>query len=430
MGLVSSEPIKCSISSDCGMLYECKEAICLHKPLSPMEPLEVFGSTLIFIMSALANSTGIGGGEIMVPLLILLFLFETHAAVPLSLMIMLGGSFINTVMRIPHRHPIADRPLISFDLVAYSICPLLIGSTTGVLINRSIPDWLILFCMTALLFYLTVHISMKAHTVYFSTKPTKSTRPPEIQVTVSDYEEKVLETETEPRIFPVKSSLVIMAIYTFALMAIFIRGDLNSPSLIGIKYCSVGFWSIIVGRIVILIIIGAFGISKQIKKNQELISQNYQFSCDVKWTLRKTGFIASIALLGGLGVGLLGIGGGAIMNPALVYAGVRTDVAKATSGAMMLLTCSVAVMHYMTAGMLSPGYATWFFILSVAGASVGTMIIGRLTKKIGKKYIPIITLACVLGITTLVTPTFVITTIVNGMNNSNFQYGFKNFCDN
>ena len=138
-----------------------------------MEPLEVIGSALIFLMSALANSTGIGGGEIMVPLLVLLFLFETHAASAPVADDHAGRQLHHHADAHPAPPPSVDRPLISYSLVAHTLCPLLIGSTSGVLINRSIPDWLILFTMTALLFYLTVHISMKAHHKYFLSKSYK-----------------------------------------------------------------------------------------------------------------------------------------------------------------------------------------------------------------------------------------------------------------
>ena len=391
----------------------------------------MIGSALIFLMSALANSTGIGGGEIMVPLLVLLFLFETHAAVPLSLMIMLGGSFINTLMRIPRRHPDLDRPLINYSLVAYTLCPLLIGSTSGVLINRTIPDWLILLTMTGLLFYLTVQISMKAHSKYFRGKSEKVAKnQSEIQVTVEDFDVTPTPPATEYRVFPARPGLAIFGIYCFALVMAFVRGDINSPSPLGIEYCSAGYWVIIAGRILVLLAITLVGMRRQVRETKELVAVNYDFSQDLKWTPRKVGFLVTVALVAGLGVGVLGIGGGAIMYPALGFLGVKHEVAKASAGAMMLLTCSATVIQYMIAGMIAPSYAGWFFVLAVAGASAGTIVIEKITRKIGKKYLPIVALACVLGVTTMITPTFVITTIVNGMNNSNFQYGFKNYCDN
>ena len=396
-----------------------------------MEPLEVIGSALIFLMSALANSTGIGGGEIMVPLLILLFLFETHAAVPLSLMIMLGGSFITTLMRIPLRHPSVDRPLISYSLVAHTLCPLLIGSTSGVLINRSIPDWLILFTMTALLFYLTVHISMKAHHKYILSKSSKEAKNQhEIHETVADIEVRATPAATEYRVFPARPSMVIFAIYVFAMVTTFARGDIDSPSPLGIEYCSVGYWVMIAWRILALLGLALVGMCRQVRETRELIAVNYDFSHDLKWSHRNVAFLGTVALVAGLGVGVLGIGGGAILYPALTFMGIEPEVAKASAGAMMLLACSVTVIQYMIAGMLAPSYAAWFFVLAAAGASGGTIVIGKITKKIGKKYLPIVIFACALGITTMITPTFVITTIVNGMNNSNFQYGFKNYCDN
>lgn len=427
LNMVSSESMKCSLDDDCGLFYECKHEVCLHKSLTASEPLEYLGSGLIVLMSALANSTGIGGGEIMVPLLILLFFFETHLAIPLSLMIMLGSSFINTVLRIPRRHPAVDRPLISYDIVAYTLCPLLLGSTLGVLINRVVPDWLILLLVTALLFYLTVQISMKTvETLDYTSKSRRSSF--NFVVTVVDAEDKIRFPAVESRIFPLKPCLAMTFIYIFALGSIYLRGDVESLSPIGIQYCSLGFWSFMSFRAFVLVIISMLGIRHLMKNTQEMIEVNYQFTHDVMWNLKNTLFLAGIGLIGGLGVGMLGIGGGAIMNPALLYLGMRPDVAHATAGAMVMLTSSVTLFQYSFAGMIYMDYAIWFFFLSVVGASIGTWAVSWIAEKLQKKFLPVLVLAIVLGLATLATPTYVITTIVNGLNNNNFQYGFKDFC--
>jgi len=44
----------------------------------------MIGIFLIFIAANLANATGIGGGGIHVPLLILVMRFNAHSAIPLS----------------------------------------------------------------------------------------------------------------------------------------------------------------------------------------------------------------------------------------------------------------------------------------------------------------------------------------------------------
>ena len=425
--IVSSESGQCRQNSDCGLQSECKNEICLHKSLNPLQPIEYLGSVLIFLMSSLANSTGIGGGEIMVPLLILLFFFDTHSAVPLSLAIMLGGNFIKTVLRLPERHHEVDRPMIDYHLVALTLAPLLVGATSGFMINRVLPDWLILSLMTTLLFYLTVHIGSRAEKSLKHKKINKFVIIPEI--TLTDKDEPVLKPLVQQEIFPLRPIGAILAIYTFSLAFVFARGDQSGASFLGVAYCSPGFWVLISFGALVLILISMIAIRVMVVRSQDLAEKNYSFANDVKWNCKNTGFVVMMGILAGLGIGVLGIGGSAIINPAMVYVGVHHDVARATVSAAVFLTCSVTLVQYMIAGMLVKSYVVWFFVLSLLGASAGSWIITYVARKFDRRHLPLITLAVILGITTLATPTYVFTNVVNGMKTDNFQYGFKDICE-
>jgi len=48
------------------------------------EGSEIGGTLLIILFAALSNAGGIGGGPVMIPILIILFSFNAHFAVPLS----------------------------------------------------------------------------------------------------------------------------------------------------------------------------------------------------------------------------------------------------------------------------------------------------------------------------------------------------------
>lgn len=424
--IVSSDSNKCVHNEDCGYLYTCQNSTCFHKSLFPLQPVECVASILIFLMSALANSTGLGGGEIMVPLLILLFFFDTHSAVPLSLVIMLGGNFIKTVLRIPERQKNIDRPIIEYHLVAFTLAPLLVGATTGFFVNRILPDWLILSLMTALLFYLTLYISQQALRVYNSTNQKQSVP---YNLTVSDNETSILKPFEQHGVFPKRPIGIICAIFVFSLLFVFIRGDSSRASILGIQYCSRNFWIVFGFRALALLGVSLYGIGVMSKRSQELLDNNYSFIYDVRWNLKNSSFLVVTAILAGLGIGILGIGGCAIMSPAMVCVGVNREVAKATVGAAVFLTCSVTLIQYIFAGMLQESYAVWFFIISLLGASVGCWILTRIVQKSNKTALPLIALALILGITTIITPTYVITSIVNGISTENFQYGFKNFCN-
>lgn len=58
--------------------------VCLHKSLTPLTTSDIVGSLLLFITGVLAGASGIGGGGINVPLLMIVQGFLIEEAVPLS----------------------------------------------------------------------------------------------------------------------------------------------------------------------------------------------------------------------------------------------------------------------------------------------------------------------------------------------------------
>lgn len=64
-----------------------------------------------------AAAGGIGGGGILVPIYILVLRFSPKYAVPLSNITIFGGAITNTFLNMKKRHPLADRPLVDWDLI-------------------------------------------------------------------------------------------------------------------------------------------------------------------------------------------------------------------------------------------------------------------------------------------------------------------------
>lgn len=96
---------------------------------------------------------GIGGGGVLVPLYILVMGFHPRAAIPLANVTIFGGSIANCILNLPKRHPVADRPLIDFDLVMVMEPLTIAGAVVGAVINKLAPEWLITFCLVVTLAY-------------------------------------------------------------------------------------------------------------------------------------------------------------------------------------------------------------------------------------------------------------------------------------
>mmetsp|Transcript_12331 Transcript_12331/g.12350 ORF Transcript_12331/g.12350 Transcript_12331/m.12350 type:complete len:264 (-) Transcript_12331:602-1393(-) len=157
---------KCTTDSDCKKYTSCEDKHCIHKSLIPLDGQEVGGTLCIFVLALLSNAAGIGGSTIMIALLLLVYHFETHSAIPLAQAIVWAGALISIVLRIPNRHPTRDRPLISWDLVMHLSSLLLLGTSVGVMLNVMFPEWLILALLTLLVIYLSYKILKRGVATY------------------------------------------------------------------------------------------------------------------------------------------------------------------------------------------------------------------------------------------------------------------------
>ncbi|MFM7024225.1 MAG: TSUP family transporter [Flavobacteriales bacterium] len=94
-----------------------------------------------------------------------------------------------------------------------------------------------------------------------------------------------------------------------------------------------------------------------------------------------------IGLVAGLFSGMIGIGGGIVIVPALVYfLGMNQHMAQGTSLAMMLLPVGIlGVMNYYNKGALDVKAALLLAIPFVVGAFVGSKFILNLDASIAKK---------------------------------------------
>ena len=90
-----------------------------HKDLFPMTGYEFVGTFLIFLGLVIAAYGGIGGGGIIVPVLLLVFGFDSQHAIPLSNITVFGSSIVTMAFNAARRYSSAhlNRPLIDWDAV-------------------------------------------------------------------------------------------------------------------------------------------------------------------------------------------------------------------------------------------------------------------------------------------------------------------------
>lgn len=117
---------------------------CLHKIVFPPTSLELLGSLLILLLGGLANAGGLGGGALMIPILLIIFNYDSTKAVMTAYVIVFGGAFGNFIVVLNNKDPITHKVNINFDLASLCLPPLLVGTVFGVFTSKLSPEILII----------------------------------------------------------------------------------------------------------------------------------------------------------------------------------------------------------------------------------------------------------------------------------------------
>lgn len=166
----------CQTNKDCGksrflmckegIVNDQKELICKHKYLFPMQPIEIIGTVVLTILMALAVMSGIGGGGIIVPLLMVFYKLETKKAIAVSGFTILIGSLSRFGFTYKARHPLKDATCIEYSVTNVMLPLVLIGSVAGVFFNIIFPSVIIQISLTLLLLFLSVQSVFKAKDIF------------------------------------------------------------------------------------------------------------------------------------------------------------------------------------------------------------------------------------------------------------------------
>lgn len=195
-------------------------------------------------------------------------------------------------------------------------------------------------------------------------------------VTMKEIEETMLKLERilkkERRLMDYeKMALLFLNLFVLMILNLF-RGNKNLDSIIGIPYCSPGFW--VFQFLYIPFGLSFFGfilwlLSKEYKQKVEA---GYVFhSSDLKWDKTTCIQLFFNGLLVGLISSLLGVGGAIVSAPMLLRLGVETQEASFTASFMALFSSIASVIQYMIIGKIRWDYAGFY-----GGVSLVSMVIG------------------------------------------------------
>jgi len=108
----------------------------------------------------------------------------------------------------------------------------------------------------------------------------------------------------------------------------------------------------------------------------------YEYNiADLKWTWKRIFVFQIVSLATGILAALFGLGGGTLNSPTMLELGVLPAQVPATSGLMILLTGSAAIIQYLALGKISYDYLLWFIMVGFFGGVSGHLGIRAYLKR-------------------------------------------------
>jgi uncharacterized membrane protein YfcA len=137
-----------------------------HASLFPFTSRDAWAFFLASLGLVIAAGGGIGGGGMLVPTYILILQFPAKHAIPLSNVTVFGGAVANTALNVKKRHPLADRPLIDWDLILVMEPLTILGALVGTNLNKILPETIIVVLLVVLLSFIAYKTLKNAVEMY------------------------------------------------------------------------------------------------------------------------------------------------------------------------------------------------------------------------------------------------------------------------
>lgn len=417
-----------------------------HKAFFPVNGADIAGLACAALGLMIAAGGGVGGGGILIPTYVLVLKFHTKFAVPLSNCTILGGAIANMFFNLFKRNPIADRPLIAWDIILIMEPLTMCGALIGSFINKVLPSNVLVTLLVIQLLYIAGYTIKKG--LYINAKERDNAKLAAILEGEDDYEpigeeehytthnkttSKVisvahsgvndalvhddeqnfikygtlsakeskklnarLEILEKERHQPARKILALTAIFSVVLVINLLKGG-GEFSPLGIRCGSIEYWAL-TGFLFIYLIGCSLVVRRYLLRWGRRKAQcNYEYiEGDVKWTRRSTVVYPCICFFAGLSAGLFGVGGGVVKGPLMLWMGVDPTVASATSACMILFTSFTAATSFIAFGLVQTDYAVVLFLVGIVATAIGQTIVIYLVNKYQRSSPIIISIGAVL----------------------------------
>ncbi len=410
---------------NCASLEKCVENICVHKEIFPLTFREVIGTSLTTVISGFANIGGKGGGALLSPILLVIFNYGARKAVMLTYILSFGGSLGNFLNVAFQRNINTEKPVILYDFALIAVPLMFMASNIGVLLNRMIAPILIV----CLLFYMLItgipKIYNKAKVDYDRELPNEANQALKegqemIEFEVAKQTEGEVNQqfsqglqvmlEEEKTSIPKKKITFLLVVVAFVLLTFLVQGSHRISSIIGIEYCSLGYW--------LCYLVGLIGCFLFYQKGRSLVEGS--LNSDVGPDRIK--YVGSLGFTTGFLRGLVGTSG--ITNPMLSL-GIEAQDMAATLGLMAVLTSFINLTQAFLYEGISVSEILFFFTVSFVGSYVISAGLYRMINFYKRPSLILFIILCIQTLHAVILPFHTIYEIMSG---DSKMFNFHSVC--
>ena len=382
----------------------------------------------------MSNASGLGGGLLFIPVLLLIMNFYPHEAIPISKIVIFAGAVTSFIQNTKVKRPGRNAKALDYNLVIVNSPNLLLGTIFGVTLNKILPNALILFFLCILLFYYSYKTfktflklyreesNMELHSMssQFNTISHRNNNND-----INRIEERPIDTEMNKDLYLLRWDKLKYILVPFLIMAFL--SILRESHIV--SKCSLIYWVLMCAFLIVVIIYDYF-IYSHIENEynyRKIINFPYD-ERDINWTNKTIIKLCLIGFLAGFIAGVIGIGGGVVLGPILLDLGIHPVVGTVTTNMLVLITSSSTTFQFILFKMLNLEYGIICIIFSALGSYCGTYLVNNYVKKTGKQSFIVLILFCVVIISAIVLPLSSLLNIINDYKKGYDIFEFGSLC--
>ncbi|EER16000.1 conserved hypothetical protein [Perkinsus marinus ATCC 50983] len=333
---------------------------------------------LVFIIAMLCMPPGVGGGILFVPLLNLVGRLPSKNATAMSQGLIMSATVAKVLFSLHAQYTSRRRGrVINLPYVVLMLPCMIVGGLIGIYIYSWLPVLiqLILYVITAL-FGSAMSLLKGFHLWRAETsEKEKAKRDAEVSAggTLKVPASSTVETVVPPLLRPITRRkavacvITIFAVWILVILSRLILGSSSTRSIVGISYCEGLYWALSVVVVVVLLMVPlAYALIDRSPGSSKA-------ALTLSGSLLGIGFLAAV----------VGISGGIIITPLVMFTGLTPPQASGTGSVVILVNSSSLALSFGLGGYLPDASALWIIALPFCGALTGDIILTRIMRRTG-----------------------------------------------